>query len=129
MKNLRIWKFSYKKFIGLPTEDERWLRLLTIKKFSTVIEKLYPGCYVVPQGSTANDTYMPTSDIDLVIMNSGEEISVLTHLSRVFKKMGLVSSYQVIANARVPITKLVETSFGFHIDLLCSEKTGPGHIN
>lgn len=114
-----------------PTSAERKLRLLTIARFSRVIEQRFPGCYVIPQGSSATQTFLPTSDIDLIVMNlpSGEDpVQVLRLMSKVFQKSKMVNHVLVIGHAHVPIAKLVERPFGFHIDLCASNINGALNI-
>lgn len=50
-----------------PTEAENHLRKLTVLRYITFIESVLPNSYVVLQGSSATDTFLSDSDIDLII--------------------------------------------------------------
>ena len=114
-----------------PTADELQIRLLTISRFTKVIEQRFPGCIVIPQGSSATKTFLPTSDIDLIVLNLPESqnpVDVLHLLSKVFQKSKMVSKSFVIGHAHVPIAKMLERPFGFHIDLCASNINGALNI-
>lgn len=110
-----------------PTQAEKHIRLLTITRFINVIEASYPGCSCIPQGSSANETYLPTSDIDLIVIGLPEGtnvIDILKGLTKIFWKSSLISNAHLIPNAAVPIIKLIERPFGFYIDICVSNING-----
>lgn len=114
-----------------PTDAERRTRLLVIRRFTNIIEKFYPGSIVVPQGSSATDTYLPVSDIDLIVLNLPPDLEVgdvLRTLTKLFLKSKMISNYKIIDHATVPIAKLTERPFGFSIDICASNINGALNI-
>ncbi|OHT06629.1 hypothetical protein TRFO_25231 [Tritrichomonas foetus] len=114
-----------------PTEAEKKLRLLVITRFTNIIEKYYPDSIVIPQGSSATETYLPVSDIDLIILNlpKDSDISnILRTLTKLFLKSKMISNYKIIDHANVPIVKLLERPFGFSIDICASNINGALNI-
>lgn len=110
-----------------PTESEERLRLLVITRFTRVIETYLPGCVCLPQGSSANGTYLPVSDIDLIIMNVDPSLpvgSLLRALTKVFLNARMISNFLVLDRAAVPIVKLTERPFGFSIDICVANING-----
>lgn len=55
-------------------------------------------------------------------------IVVIKTLSKLFSKSKMISNSLVLAHARVPIAKLIERPFGFHIDLCASNINGSLNI-
>jgi DNA polymerase sigma len=109
------------------TPEEAEIRLLVVTRFSKVIEHQYPGCYVIPQGSTATGTCLPTSDIDLIVLNLPSDvnyISALKTLTKIFQRSKMVSRGFVLDHASVPIAKLIERPFGFSIDICVENING-----
>ncbi|EAY03932.1 Nucleotidyltransferase domain containing protein [Trichomonas vaginalis G3] len=110
-----------------PTTQEELSRYLTVRKFANFIENLFPPCSVVAQGSTGTDTYLPTSDIDLIITNLPETEDgnhLLKKLSKDFWKSQLVVQSFVIPKAKVPIIKCVERVYGYHLDICIGNING-----
>jgi hypothetical protein len=111
------------------TPAESHLRLLTMTRFSNVIRHIYPDAIVVPQGSAATETTLPVSDIDLVIFNVPESpIVVLKTVLKTFFKAEMICQGIVVAKATVPIAKLIERPYGFHIDISMSNFDGALNI-
>jgi hypothetical protein len=109
-----------------PSDSETHIRLLTVTRFSAIIEAEYPGSVVIPQGSTATGASLPVSDIDLLIFGIPSDIDsvlVMKLLVKIFQRARMICKGVVIEHAAVPIAKLTERPFGFNIDL------GIGNIN
>lgn len=110
-----------------PTEFEEYFRMLVITRFTNVIQEFLPGCICLPQGSSANNTYLPVSDIDLIILNVNPAFPVSTllrTLTKVFLNARMISNFLVLDHATVPIVKLTERPFGFKIDVCLSNING-----
>lgn len=112
-----------------PTEIEQKTRLLTIMKISNLIEYYYPSVVVITQGSSATGTYIPTSDIDLIVTQNGSDdshsvVKTLKEITKFLWKHKLIEQGVVIPHARVPIVKCVERCFGYHIDICISNVNG-----
>ena len=114
-----------------PTESEKKIRLIVITRFTNIIEKFYPGSIAIPQGSSATDTYLPISDIDLIVLNvpgDDDTSNVLRTLTKFLIKSKMVSNYKIIDHANVPIIKIKERPFGFNIDICITNINGALNI-
>jgi hypothetical protein len=102
-------------------------RSLTSTRFSNVITHEYPEALVIPQGSTATETSLPVSDIDLIIFNlppDARPIAILSRLVKIFARSNMTSRGVVLMNAAVPIAKLMERAYGFNIDICIANING-----
>lgn len=119
-----------------PTPDEKRMRLFTIVKYSKFIETFFTNYYdqnqikskisVVPQGSSVANCFLPNSDIDLIVIGLSDTVDVSDALGKLVKqfwRFKLISSAIILRHAKVPIAKIVDKEFDFHIDI------GIGHIN
>lgn len=114
-----------------PTIAEQQLRLLVITRFTKLIEELYKGCVCIPQGSSATGTYLPTSDIDLIVLNlppDHDTVEVLRKITKAMWKAKVINNALVLDHANVPIAKLTERPFGFKIDICASNINGALNI-
>lgn len=113
-----------------PTAAESAARALVVRKCDTVVRKLFPGRKVECFGSFETGLYLPTSDIDLVVIptngntrnfNDDDEFvrPPLRKLARALIKAGIADprSVQVISKARVPIIKFVDRLTGHPVDI------------
>jgi non-canonical poly(A) RNA polymerase PAPD5/7 len=78
-------------------------------------------------GSFATGLYLPSSDVDVVVLNSGCQArhDRLKALAKALTRSGLAKNIQVIANARVPIIKFVETRSNIPFDISFDVANGP----
>lgn len=112
-----------------PTSAESAARALVVRKCDTVVRKLFPGKKVECFGSFETGLYLPTSDIDLVVISTNGKLSEmdddtfvrppLRKLARALIKAGIADSrsVQVISKARVPIIKFVDRLTGHPVDI------------
>lgn len=111
-----------------PTASEAAARSLVVKKCDTVVRKLFPGKKVESFGSFETGLYLPTSDIDLVVISadgtleSSEDEQIrppLRKLARALIKAGIADSksLQIIGKARVPIIKFIDRLTGHPVDI------------
>lgn len=110
-----------------PTDNEERTRLIVINMISNFIEAMFPSYVVIPQGSSATNTYLPTSDIDLIITQVPENIDVANILRQIVRscwKAKIISNGFVIAHARVPIAKLTDRVYRYHIDIAVGNVNG-----
>ncbi|KAJ4843323.1 hypothetical protein Tsubulata_020929 [Turnera subulata] len=103
-----------------PTQDERAARTAAVQGVFEVIKYIWPNCKAEVFGSFRTGLYLPTSDIDVVILDSGIKNAAtgLQALSRALSQKGIAKKIQVIAKARVPIIKFVEKKSGVSFDML-----------
>jgi hypothetical protein len=114
-----------------PSDSEMQLRLLTVTRFAAVIEAEYPGSLVIPQGSTATATCLPVSDIDLIVFGIHPQVdqaAVMKSFVKIFQCAHMICKGCVLEHASVPIVKLIERPFGFHIDICIGNINGALNI-
>ncbi|CAN4087390.1 unnamed protein product [Withania somnifera] len=110
-----------------PTPEEQASRNEAIECVFDVIRYIWPKCKPEVFGSFKTGLYLPTSDVDLVIL--GSEIRSpqigLQALSRALSQKGVAKKIQVISKARVPIVKFVEKRSGISFDISFDVDNGP----
>lgn len=90
---------------------------------------------VYPFGSSAGRLYLPTSDVDLVVLSSNFEAqrrpmitltfnSLNRFAKNVVRNTGLGYETQVIAKAKVPLVKFVDAKTGLPIDVSFENASG-----
>ncbi|KAF5372800.1 hypothetical protein D9757_011118 [Collybiopsis confluens] len=111
-----------------PVEDE--IRGLLVDRIKSAVMSKFSDAQVFPFGSYATKLYLPTGDIDLVILSETMRVTdkhlVLRSLAEVIKRNGIANHVSIIAKARVPIVKFV-TSIG-HIPVDISVNQGNGTV-
>ncbi|CAM9002943.1 unnamed protein product [Rhodiola kirilowii] len=114
---LKVRCFSYIKrywisvsFFSAHCRRGKQLRDAAVNGVFAVIKHIWPQCKVEVFGSFRTGLYLPTSDIDVVILDSDIRTPQLglRALSRALSQKGIAKNIQVIAKARVPIIKFVE---------------------
>ncbi|KAL5572970.1 hypothetical protein UlMin_022567 [Ulmus minor] len=110
-----------------PTPEEQTARDSAIERVSGVIKYIWPNCKVEVFGSFRTGLYLPSSDIDVVILESGipKPQQGLQALSRALSQRSMAKKIQVIAKARVPIIKFVEKISNLAFDISFDLQNGP----
>ncbi|KAK7856579.1 non-canonical poly(a) rna polymerase papd5 [Quercus suber] len=110
-----------------PTPEEQAARNTAVERVSDVVKHIWPHSKVEVFGSFKTGLYLPSSDIDVVILGSGLQIPQkgLVALSRALSQRGLAKNIQVIGKARVPIVKFVEKKSGVAFDISFDVQNGP----
>ncbi|XP_031406004.1 terminal nucleotidyltransferase 4B isoform X2 [Punica granatum] len=110
-----------------PTPEEQALRNSAVESVFEVIKYIWPNCRVEVFGSFCTGLYLPTSDIDVVIIGSGIKTPQLglQALSKALSQKGIAIKIQVIAKARVPIIKFVEKKSKVAFDISFDAQNGP----
>ncbi|GAB2277947.1 hypothetical protein Dimus_012646 [Dionaea muscipula] len=110
-----------------PTPEEQALRNAAIDTVFDVIKYIWPNCAAEVFGSFKTGLYLPSSDIDIVILGSNIRTPRigLQALSRALSQRGIAKQMQVIAKARVPIVKFVEKKSGVAFDVSFDVDNGP----
>lgn len=109
----------------LPSEKEKHLRFLVIKRFQVAIKQLWPNAKVICHGSTATGTFLPNGDLDFCVVGLPEvnELDLLEELNDHLRNLQIVAKSTVIS-AKCPIIKGVEKPFGFHFDISVNNENG-----
>ncbi|XP_078431513.1 nucleotidyltransferase family protein [Wolffia australiana] len=110
-----------------PTPEEEGIRNEAVKRVFEVIKYIWPHCTVDVFGSYKTGLYLPTSDVDAVILNSKVQTPQmgLKALSRALSQKSIATKIQVIGKARVPIIKFVEKQSGIAFDISFDMHSGP----
>ncbi|CAO2183306.1 unnamed protein product [Urochloa humidicola] len=110
-----------------PSTEEQSSRTAAVQAVSDVVKHIWPQCKVEVFGSFRTGLYLPTSDIDVVIFESRVKTPQvgLYALAKALSQKGVAKKIQVIAKARVPIVKFVETKSGIAFDISFDIDGGP----
>ena len=108
-----------------PTVAENHVREHVIKNLEKIITSLWPDTEIRVFGSYKVNVYLPTSDIDLVVIGNCAN-SPLRILARELLNKGIVqrNDIKVIETAVVPIIKIVEKATKLKIDISFNVLTG-----
>jgi non-canonical poly(A) RNA polymerase PAPD5/7 len=118
-----------------PRPYEHAVRRFVIQRVRDVARRLFHDTDVRVFGSFAAELYLPTSDVDLVIISrdfARTETPKYDAKKRLwgFKaalqnaRIAAPNSIQVIANAKVPLVKFKDAITGFSVDVSFENKTG-----
>uniref|UniRef100_A0A7S2SPJ0 Polynucleotide adenylyltransferase n=1 Tax=Mucochytrium quahogii TaxID=96639 RepID=A0A7S2SPJ0_9STRA len=110
------------KFIG-ETAREKESRNEDVAKVKGLVSELYPDATVKVFGSMANDLCIPSSDIDMVLLDV--PTNAIRRLSNNLRKREMVEHMEVIPFAKVPIIKLRLKGSAYTMDICFNEKGGP----
>lgn len=111
-----------------PTKEEHFVRELVVQRINTLIQKHWKNVQLCPFGSFDTMLYLPTSDIDLVILSLGPRVyetkKDLHKLSRYLRCSNVAKNIQVITGATVPIIKCIDTLTQIHVDISFNKPGG-----
>lgn len=110
-----------------PTEEEETARGRAVERVREVVKTIWPDARFEVHGSFATGMYLPSSDIDAVILDSGAKSPAicLKALAIALARRGMAVKIQLIAKARVPIVKFEEVESGFQFDISFDVANGP----
>ena len=110
-----------------PTAEEVRQRTEATASVAEVVRSIWADAAVEIFGSFKTGLYLPSSDVDLVIIHSGcrNEADGLRALAIALSRRGLARNIQVIAQARVPIVKFEEPRSGVQFDVTFDRANGP----
>ncbi|RPA98063.1 hypothetical protein L873DRAFT_1688927, partial [Choiromyces venosus 120613-1] len=118
-----------------PRAYEHAVRRDVVHRVRTIVTKVWPDTDVRVFGSFAAELYLPTSDIDLVVISSSfAEINIPRYSEKaslyklrqalVHSNIAKTGSLVVIANAKVPIIKFVDHETDINIDISFENSSG-----
>jgi non-canonical poly(A) RNA polymerase PAPD5/7 len=110
-----------------PTADEASSRAAAVQRVREVVASIWPGARLEVFGSFATGLYLPTSDIDAVILDSAcaSPADGLRALALALTRRGMGTKVALIAKARIPIVKFEEAASGFAFDVSFDVANGP----
>lgn len=108
-----------------PTQEEHAMRKGVVRSIETIILELWPSARVEVFGSFRTGLYLPTSDIDLVVIGDWSEPPLRT-LEDALLQRGICDkdNIKVLDRATVPIVKLTEKESGVRVDISFNMNTG-----
>lgn len=100
-----------------PTEAEKELRKLAVERVTRITQQVFPESQIMIFGSFSTGLYLPTSDLDLVVIQKriSSSASNSSKLSKAIKR--IASHVEVISNAKVPLIKIVDSLTHYPIDI------------
>lgn len=110
-----------------PSPGEQAARQAAIDSIEEVVTSIWPKARVEVFGSFATGLYLPTSDVDAVVMGSGctDIPQGLKALANALARRNMAKNMQVIAKAKVPIVKFEDAGSGYNFDLSFDVANGP----
>ncbi|XP_037283477.1 terminal nucleotidyltransferase 4B isoform X1 [Rhipicephalus microplus] len=108
-----------------PTPAEHQMRLGVIQRIKDVILGLWPQAEVEVFGSFRTGLYLPTSDIDVVVLGKWETLPMWT-LEKALLSHGIAEpqSIKVLDKASVPIVKLTDAKTTVKVDISFNMNNG-----
>ncbi|KAJ6139373.1 hypothetical protein N7471_005859 [Penicillium samsonianum] len=119
-----------------PQEFEHIVRADLVNRLETAFQQRYHNVSIRAFGSFASGLYLPTADIDLVLLSHtflrtgvrtfGERKGQIYAFSAFLKSTNIAvpNSIECIASARVPILKYVDKLTGLRVDLSFDNDSG-----
>ncbi|XP_038155707.1 terminal nucleotidyltransferase 4A isoform X1 [Cyprinodon tularosa] len=108
-----------------PRTGEESMRKEVVKRIEMIIKELWPAADVQIFGSFSTGLYLPTSDIDLVVLGKWER-PPLQELEQALRKHNVAEpfSIKVLDKATVPIIKLTDQETEVKVDISFNMKSG-----
>uniref|UniRef100_A0A336MD45 polynucleotide adenylyltransferase n=1 Tax=Culicoides sonorensis TaxID=179676 RepID=A0A336MD45_CULSO len=109
----------------IPTACEHALRVEVVSRIERVVLSLWPTARVEVFGSFRTGLYLPTSDIDLVVIGRWEKLPLRT-LETQLAVQGIAepSTIRVLDKASVPIIKLTDRETQVKVDISFNMQSG-----
>lgn len=109
----------------IPTPCEHALRVEVVTRIEQVVLSLWPTARVEVFGSFRTGLYLPTSDIDLVVIGRWEKLPLRT-LENQLAMQGIadISTIRVLDKASVPIVKLTDRETQVKVDISFNMQSG-----
>lgn len=114
-----------------PTEEERFARSEALRRLEAVVKGVWPEAVVQPFGSFDSQLFLPSSDLDVVVMHEGLTVGEhakppLGKLAKALLKasLPLPETLRLITKARVPIIKYVDAQTDFELDVSFNVTSG-----
>lgn len=101
-----------------PTSEEANMRTDVVARITNVIKGLWPKAEVQIFGSFRTGLYLPTSDIDLVVLGEWKHLPLFT-LEQALLQKGITdrANIKVLDKASVPIVKLTDIQTDIKVDI------------
>ncbi|KAK3820364.1 MAG: hypothetical protein J3Q66DRAFT_272504, partial [Benniella sp.] len=115
MLTQELWDFV--DYIS-PTKEEHQIREYVVRLVRKTVRDLWPNADVVVFGSFDTMLYLPTSDLDLVLLRDGGFHKLdLNRLASHLRRSGIANAVTVISKAKVPLVKFKESITLIPVDI------------
>ncbi|XP_059608990.1 terminal nucleotidyltransferase 4A [Phlebotomus argentipes] len=109
----------------IPTSTEHALRVDVVTKIECVVLSLWPTAQVEVFGSFRTGLYLPTSDIDLVVIGRWDKLPLRTLETELTnRRIAEPMSLRVLDKASVPIIKLTDRESQVKVDISFNMQSG-----
>ncbi|KAF9916010.1 hypothetical protein BX616_004847 [Lobosporangium transversale] len=101
-----------------PTQEEHQVRTYVYQRVCRAVQALWDGAVVEVFGSFETQIYLPTSDIDMVVLRRGNfSAGELHELSRHLKHLKVTEDVECITRTKVPLIKFKENISQLSVDI------------
>lgn len=108
-----------------PRPEEHQMRVNVVKRIEEVILSLWPQAKVEIFGSFRTGLYLPTSDIDLVVIGKWDNLPLWTlEKALLANNIADLQSIKVLDKASVPIVKLTDARTEVKVDISFNMNNG-----
>ncbi|KAK3804629.1 MAG: hypothetical protein J3Q66DRAFT_362132 [Benniella sp.] len=115
MLTQELWDFV--DYIS-PTKEEHQIREYVVRLVRKTVKDLWSNADVVVFGSFDTMLYLPTSDLDIVLLRDGGFNKLdLNRLASHLRRSGIANEVTVISKAKVPLVKFKESITGIPVDI------------
>ncbi|CAK9297858.1 unnamed protein product [Gordionus sp. m RMFG-2023] len=101
-----------------PSTIEYTMRVDLVNRIKTMINDVWPNALVEVFGSFKTGLYLPTSDVDIVLIGKWEALPLWTLKEIILKcDFSYTKDIQVLNNAAVPIVKFTDKKTRLNVDI------------
>ncbi|XP_058445784.1 non-canonical poly(A) RNA polymerase protein Trf4-1-like [Malaya genurostris] len=109
----------------IPTPTEHALRVQVVARIEAIVLNLWPMARVEMFGSFRTGLYLPTSDIDLVVIGRWDKLPLRTlEIELINRGIAESMSVRVLDKASVPIVKLTDRETQVKVDISFNMQSG-----
>ncbi|XP_039291026.1 terminal nucleotidyltransferase 4B-like [Nilaparvata lugens] len=101
-----------------PTPEEHNMRMTLVKKLKVIVKQLWPYAQVEIFGSFRTGLYLPTGDIDLVVIGDWKTLPLRTLQDALVKNHVCQERHvRIIDKAAVPLVKFTDSRTNIKVDI------------
>ncbi|KAK9907979.1 hypothetical protein WJX75_000974 [Coccomyxa subellipsoidea] len=110
-----------------PSTSELASRQAALGRVTDAVQSIWPSASVQVFGSFVTGLYLPSSDMDIVVMDSqcGDIRPALKAVATSLVRKNMAKNIQIIAKAKVPIIKFEDVESGINFDISFDAANGP----
>ncbi|KAG0303016.1 hypothetical protein BGZ98_007058 [Dissophora globulifera] len=111
----------------LPTKHEHEVRFLAFKRIKNALLTIWPEAEIQMFGSYETGLYLPTSDLDIVVIPKGNVLVKGRDLfvaSKILRRLQVGTKFEIISKAKIPLIKLRESYSNISIDISFNQRNG-----